>query len=275
MPELPEVETVANHLRKLVTGARIVSATLLRARLAPHSSAESFAAMLLNASIERIHRRGKHILIDLDNRRTLMVHLRMSGRFMLLAEETDEPKFTHARFELDNGKKLLFQDQRHFGFMRIIDSTEIFAAKELVKLAPEPFSDKFTADYLKATATSSSRSIKEFLLDQTKVCGVGNIYASEAMFLARVSPRMKAGKLSRPKAVRLHQSIKDVLSETLALGATMPIIPENIGGSIYGDSDNGWRVYGREGEPCPSCSQPIIRIAQAGRSTFYCGKCQR
>lgn len=275
MPELPEVETVANHLGKLVTGAKIVSAALIRARLAPHSDPKSFAAMLQNASVERVHRRGKHILIDMDNGRTLMVHLRMSGRFMLLADETDEPKFTHARFELDNGQKLLFQDQRHFGFMRIIDTSEIATAKELAKLAPEPFSDEFSADYLKTTAARSSRNLKEFLLDQTKVCGVGNIYASEAMFIARVNPRLKAYKLSRPKAIRLHQSIKDVLAETLALGALMPIIPENIGGSIYGDSDDGWRVYGREGEPCPNCSQPIVRIVQAGRSTFYCRKCQR
>src|SRR5687768_2249871 len=98
MPELPEVETVANHLGKLLIGTRIVSATLLRARLAPHSEPESFAAMLQNASFKRIHRRGKHILIDMDNGRTLMVHLRMSGRFMLVAEEMNEPKFTHARF---------------------------------------------------------------------------------------------------------------------------------------------------------------------------------
>jgi len=275
MPELPEVETVANHLGKLLTGTKIVSATLLRARLAPHSEPESFAAMLQNASVKKIHRRGKHILIDMDNGRTLMVHLRMSGRFMLLAEEMEEPKFTHARFELNNCQKLLFQDQRHFGFMRIIDSSEISTAKELVKLAPEPFSDEFTADYLKAVASRSSRSLKEFLLDQTKVCGVGNIYASEAMFIAGVNPRIKAEKLSRPKAVRLHQSIKDVLHETLALGAGMPIDPANIGGSIYGDSDNEWRVYGREDEPCPNCSQHIVRIVQAGRSTFYCRKCQR
>lgn len=274
MPELPEVETVANHLGKLVIGKKIVSATLLRARLAPHSEPESFSAMLQNTSVVKIHRRGKHILIDLDNGRTLMVHLRMSGRFMLLAEESNEPKFTHARFDLDNGQKLLFQDQRHFGFMRIIDSSEIATTKELVKLAPEPFSDGFSAEYLKTTASRSTRNLKEFLLDQTKVCGVGNIYASEAMFLAGVSPRMKANKLSRPKAMRLHQAIKDVLAETLALGAAMPIIPENIGGSIYGDSDAGWRVYGREGEPCPNCSQPINRIVQAGRSTFYCRKCQ-
>lgn len=274
MPELPEVEIVANHLGKLMIGKRIVSATLLRSRLAPHSEPDLFAALLQSAAVERIHRRGKHILISLDNGRTLMVHLRMTGRFMLLADESDEPKFTHARFTLDNGQKLLFQDQRHFGFMRIIDSSEILTAKELAKLAPEPFSEEFTADYLKTTASRSTRNLKEFLLDQTKVCGVGNIYASEAMFLGQVNPGMKANKLSRPKAVRLHQSIKDVLSETLALGAGMAIDPANIGGGIYGDSDAGWRVYGREGEPCPNCSQPIDRIVQAGRSTFYCRKCQ-
>lgn len=275
MPELPEVETVASQLGALVIGKRIVSATLLRSKLAPHSSLESFSAMLDSASFQKIHRRGKHILIDLDNGKTLIVHLRMSGRFMLLTEESDDPKFTHAKFQLDDGRKLLFQDQRHFGFMRIIDSSEIATTKELVKLAPEPFSDEFSPNYLKITASRSARSLKEFLLDQTKVCGVGNIYASEAMFLAGINPQIKAGKLTGPKSVRLHQSIKDVLSETLALGSAMAIDPANIGGSIYGDSDVGWRVYGREGEACPTCSTPIVRLVQAGRSTFYCRKCQR
>ena len=180
MPELPEVETVVNHLASLVVGERIVSADLIRERLAPHHDKGAFSSTLRNASISQVHRRGKHILIDLDNGRTLMVHLRMSGRFLLVANEDSEPKFTHARLSLGNDKKLLFQDQRHFGFMRIVDSDTLFDSKELKNLAPEPFSEEFSSDYLKVAAFRSTRSLKEFLLDQTRVCGVGNIYASEA-----------------------------------------------------------------------------------------------
>ncbi len=275
MPELPEVETVVNHLAKLVIGERIVHAELIRERLAPHHSKSTFASTLENATISHIHRRGKHILIDLDNGRTLMVHLRMSGRFLLLPNEDVEPKFTHARFGLGSDRKLLFQDQRHFGFMRIVDSNALFDSKELMKLAPEPFSAEFSSEYLKTAASRSNRSLKEFLLDQTRVCGIGNIYASEAMFLAGVDPRKAANRMTRPKAVRLHQAIRDVLSETIAIGAAMNVDPANIGGSIYGDGEGEWRVYGREGKECPICSVPIARIVQAGRSTFYCHKCQR
>ncbi len=275
MPELPEVETVVNQLAKLLIGERIVSADLMRERLAPHHDKITFASALQNATISKIHRRGKHILIDLDNKRTLMVHLRMSGRFLLVPIEEEEPKFTHARFDLGSEKKLLFQDQRHFGFMRIVDSIDLFKSKELAKLAPEPFTDEFSPEYLRATAVRSTRSLKEFLLDQTRVCGVGNIYASESMFLAGIDPQKAASKLTRPKALRLHQAVRDVLAETIAIGATMIADPANIGGSIYGDGEGEWRVYGRENEPCPNCSQPIVRIVQAGRSTFYCRKCQR
>lgn len=275
MPELPEVESVVNQLAILVTGERIVSAELIRERLAPHHDKIRFASALQNATISEIHRRGKHILIGLDNGRTLMVHLRMSGRFLLVPYEEPEPKFTHARFNFGSDKKLLFQDQRHFGFMRIVDTNALFDSKELIKLAPEPFSDEFSSDYLKAAASRSTRSLKEFLLDQTRVCGVGNIYASEAMFLAGIDPRKAANRLTRRKAIRLNQAIRDVLSETIAIGAAMNVDPANIGGSIYGNGDGEWRVYGREGKTCPTCSLPILRIAQAGRSTFYCRKCQR
>jgi formamidopyrimidine-DNA glycosylase len=275
MPELPEVETVAAHLRKLVTGSRIAAASLLRERLAPHTNPEEFHRLLAGSTISRIDRRGKYILIGLDNGRTLMVHLRMSGRFMLLAEEDDEPKFTHARFQLAGGKKLLFQDQRHFGFMRVVEKDGVQTALEISKLAPEPFSDDFSAEYLHATAKRSARPIKEFLLDQTRVCGVGNIYASESLFLAGIDPRKRANKLTKPKALRLRDNIRDVLGETLELGAMMPIDPANIGGSIYGDSGAEWRVYGRENRACPSCGEAIRRIVQAGRSTFFCPKCQR
>jgi formamidopyrimidine-DNA glycosylase len=275
MPELPEVETVTVHLARLVTGRTIIAADLIRERLAPHMTAQSFGSSLANALIERIHRRGKHILFRLDNGKTLIVHLRMSGRFMLIDEAETEPKFTHARFLLDSGDKLLFQDQRHFGYMRVAETGELATSKELSRLAPEPFTDDFSPEYLLATAKRSSRPIKEILLDQTKVCGVGNIYASESLFLSGISPRLRGHKLTKPKAAALHGSIRDVLSETVELGAATALDPRNIAGGIYGDSDPNWRVYGREGKPCPNCGSPIKRVVQAGRSTFFCRRCQR
>lgn len=276
MPELPEVELVAKSLDRLVRDRRIASADLIREKLTPEHSVAEFAELLAGATIRFVHRRGKHVLIDLSNERTLIVHLRMSGRFMLLAAERELPKFSHAIFHLEDDTRLVFQDQRHFGMMKIVETSRLFEAKELAKLAPEPFSDEFSPEYFRRVLKTSKRSIKEFLLDQTKVLGLGNIYASEAMFLARVNPRVSADKLSRPKARALFETARFVLEESIGHGSTLNVDPENIDGSYYGGAyEDRWRVYDREGEACMDCAEPIRRIVQGGRSTYFCPKCQR
>ncbi len=276
MPELPEVEIVARSLNKLVVKRRIVSSELLRPRLAPDTDPDTFSADLNGASVNFVHRRGKHVLFDLDNGRTLIAHLRMSGKFMLLGGDTPDPKFTHAVFHFEDRTRLIFQDQRHFGLMKIVPTPELNEAREIKKLAPEPLSEGFSYEYLLATLRTSKRSLKEFLLDQTKVCGLGNIYAAEAMFLSRANPRVIAQKLSKPKTAALFENIRLVLSDAIAFGLSMPVVPHDIGGSIYGQSsDWKWRVYDREDEPCAHCRSPIARIVQAGRSTYLCRTCQR
>ncbi len=276
MPELPEVELVAKSLNKIVKGRRIVTAELLRERLAPENSPIDFAAKLKNASIRRVHRRGKHVLFDLDNDRTLIAHLRMSGRFLLLPAERENPKFTHAVFYFEDENRLIFSDQRHFGLMKIVETAELAEAREIKKLAPEPFSDDFNKKYFRATLKTSKKSLKEFLLDQTKVVGLGNIYAAEAMFLARVNPQIAADKLSVKKADVLFEKIREVLAESIECGSTLNVNPENIDGSYYGGGyELGWRVYDREKNPCAECETPIERIKQAGRSSYFCPKCQK
>jgi formamidopyrimidine-DNA glycosylase len=200
----------------------------------------------------------------------------MSGKFMLLRVDVPDPKFAHAVFHFEDGERLVFQDQRHFGLMKIVETPALGEAKEIKKLAPEPLGDQFSYDYLRAMLRSSKRSLKEFLLDQTKVCGLGNIYAAEAMFLSRANPRRIASSLSKPKTAALFDNIRLVLSEAVDLGSSMPVVPHDIGGSIYGNaSDWRWRVYDRENEPCIVCGSPIRRIVQAGRSTYFCRVCQR
>ena len=276
MPELPEVELVARALDKLVSGRRILTAEVLRARLVPGSSPDEFARLLRGARIERVRRRGKHILSELDSGLVLMVHLRMAGRFLLLPAEAPLPKFTHAIFYLDDERRLVFSDQRHFGMMKIVPAAQLHEAKELYALAPEPFSDEFTPRYLSAALARSRRTLKETLLDQTKVTGLGNIYAAEAMFLARVNPFTIAADFSRRRVPRLHRAVLDVLTESITHGSTLNVDPENIDGSYYGGAyENRWRVYDREGEPCLVCGTLVRRIAHAGRSTYFCPKCQR
>jgi len=276
MPELPEVEFVTRELNRIVGGRRIASAELLRARLAPDCQIPDFGGLLDGARIKFVHRRGKNILFDLDNRRTLLTHLRMSGRFMLLNGHVDDPKFTHAVLHFVDESRLVFQDQRHFGLMKVIETEALNLDSSISKLAPEPFSDNFSREYLREQLHRSGRSLKEFLLDQTKVCGLGNIYASEAMFRSGISPRRRACNVPRSRIERLHRCIIDVLNEALADVSGRTPNPAAIGEGVYGNGAGGdWHVYEREGEPCRKCSAPIRRIKQGQRSTYYCPKCQR
>jgi formamidopyrimidine-DNA glycosylase len=276
MPELPEVELVARALAKLVTGRRILAAELLRPRLAPDSTPAEFARQLSGARVESVGRRGKHILIMLDSGLVLVAHLRMTGRFLYLQGRAALPKFTHAILQLDNDRRLVFSDQRHFGMMKIVEAARLYETKELRGLAPEPFSDEFTPEYLHAALSRSRRTLKETLLDQRKVTGLGNIYAAEVMFLARTNPFTIASELSRRRVPRLRDAILEVLSESISHGSTLNVDPENIEGSYYGGSYEGrWRVYDREDEPCSACGARIRRVSHAGRSTYFCPRCQR
>ena len=276
MPELPEVELISEALNQLVSGFKITMAELLREKLAPAATPESFSKLLKNTTIKRVFRRGKHILFVLDNEKTLIVHLRMSGRFMLLPAEKDDPKFAHAIFYFGEESRLVFQDQRHFGYMNIVETANLHDAKEIKKLAPEPFSDEFSIKYFLDILKTSRRSLKEFLLDQTKVCGLGNIYAAEAMFLARLNPQTPVDEVSTIKAKRLHRFIIAVMKESINYSSTLNINPENIEESYYGGGyESHWRVYDCEGNPCPNCKTKITRIKQGGRSSYFCPRCQR
>lgn len=276
MPELPEVELVARALQRHLLGRHISKAALLRARLAPETTPRRFASTLSGARVERVGRRGKHILIELSGANVLVVHLRMTGRFLLLPEGGALPNHTHAVFHLDDKRRLAFTDQRHFGLMKLVPSALLNEAKELRRLAPEPFTEEFSPGYLQKVLSRSRRRLKEVLIDQTKVTGLGNIYAAEALFIARANPFVPAASFSRRRVPRLHRAILDVLSESIAHGSTMNVDPEDIEGSYYGGAYEGrWRVYDREGEPCLDCRAPIRRVAHAGRSTYFCPRCQR
>lgn len=276
MPELPEVELVVQSLDKLVSQRQIVVGELLRERLAPFNSPADFAERLRNSTIKNVSRRGKHILFDLDNGQTLIAHLRMSGRFMLLPTTRENPKYTHAAFFFADESRLIFQDQRHFGFMRIVETDKLHETKELKSLAPEPFGEDFTPRYFRDVLKTSKKSLKEFLLNQTKVTGLGNIYAAEAMFLAKINPQTPANTVSARKANVLFEKIREVLRESIAHGSTLNVNPENIDGSYYGGGfAHGWRVYDRENDSCVNCAAEIVRLKQGGRSTYFCPKCQK
>jgi formamidopyrimidine-DNA glycosylase len=276
MPELPEVEMVARHLRDLVTDRIVVRAQLRRAGLAPANTPRQFALWLRGGRVSEVARRGKHILVHLDNARTLITHLRMTGRFFYLdASEADAPH-THAVFWLDNGRRLAFTDQRHFAMMMVAATAKLHEVSHLSKLAPEPFGAEFTPASLHATLRRTRQPIKLALLDQTKVLGLGNIYASEALHRAGINPKLPASKLSPARSAVLHREIVAVLGEAIALGSTLNTDPRALDASYTGGRyEQMTRVYEREGQPCLTCAGPIRRVVQGARSTYYCPKCQR
>ena len=274
MPELPEVEHVVRALRQVVVGRRILAAELNLKRIAPGISRPRFNQQLKNAVVTAVGRRGKYILFELESGALLTTHLRMTGKFVAIPIDNNLPAYAHVVFYLDNEKRLVFCDMRQFGRMQLIKNPRRLP-RELLTLAPEPLSEDFTEDYFLNTLSRSRRTLKTLLLDQTRVLGLGNIYAVEALFLAGVHPLKLAHTLSKPRARKLYQAIRQVLQEAIDSGSTLKIDLTDGQSSYFGSSERFWRVYEREGEPCVKCGTMIRRVTHAGRSTYFCPNCQR
>jgi formamidopyrimidine-DNA glycosylase len=298
MPELPEVEHVVRALRPAIVGRRILATEFKLPKLVAPSTPSLFNRKLKGRTITGVSRRGKYILIELDGngalpqRRAsdrgkyqkparegglvLAVHLRMTGKFISLSPDEDLPKHAHAIFYLDSDRRLVFRDQRQFGVMKLVARDQVMKTKGISELAPEPFGEDFSLAYLKETLSRSRRTLKTLLLDQTRVLGLGNIYAAEALFRAGVNPFKAATTLSSRRVERLHQAILDVLNEAISESSTSRVTLERSNGFSYGEAfERFWQVYEREGEPCVKCGARIRRIAHGGRSTYWCPKCQR
>jgi formamidopyrimidine-DNA glycosylase len=301
MPELPEVEHVVRALRRAIVGRRILASEINLSKLISPTAPAQFKRRLRGSMITSVSRRGKFILIELNNKlalphgrasdtsvgRTprkparkqglaLIVHLRMTGKFLYQSPDDPLPKHAHAIFYLDNERRLVFADQRQFGVMRLMARSRVSNTKGISELAPEPFSDDFSLAYLKETLARSRRSLKTLLLDQTKVLGLGNIYAAEALFRAGINPFKIAATLSSRRVARLHQAIRDVLSDAITDSSTSRVNLKEKNGFSYGEAfERFWQVYELEGEPCVKCGARIRRIVHGGRSTYWCPKCQR
>ena len=227
MPELPEVEHVVRALRRAVLGRQIVATEIRLPKLISPTSASVFNGKLKGSRISGVGRRGKYILIELDSGTVLVVHLRMTGQFLVLTPDDSLPPHAHAVFYLDDERRLVFRDQRQFGVMKLVANSRLSKTKGITELAPEPFSDEFSVAYLKETLARSRRTLKTLLLDQTRVLGLGNIYAAEALFRARINPFKIASELSARRVERLHQAIRDVLRAAVSGNSSSRINLEN------------------------------------------------
>ncbi|MEX2583815.1 MAG: bifunctional DNA-formamidopyrimidine glycosylase/DNA-(apurinic or apyrimidinic site) lyase [Gemmatimonadota bacterium] len=275
MPELPEVETIVRDLRRLVTGAGIRMVHVLRPDLV-EGEVQSFEEGLRGARIEEVTRRAKNIVFRLRPRaggaERLVINLGMTGRVLVRDGDQEEPRHLGARFGLLDGRVVLYQDVRRFGRLEALGA-EAWDERDL-SLGLEPLGNAFTAEALYGLSRHSRTPIKTWLMDQRRVVGVGNIYASEALFRARISPRKAARRLLRREAEALHDSIRSVLQEAIDFRGTTLLDYRDAGGE-QGSFAARLRVYDRKGEPCHHCGTAIRRIVQGGRSTFYCPGCQR
>jgi formamidopyrimidine-DNA glycosylase len=267
MPELPEVETVVRGLEKAMKGRAIARVTLNRADLRfPFPPA---LGRVRNARVESLSRRAKYILIALEKQKTMIVHLGMSGR-MTVTDTYDPEKHDHMILELDNDAYVVFNDPRRFGLVDLADTPQLARHKFFRHLGPEPFDKAFNAKYLAEKFRNKKTAVKLAIMDQRVVVGVGNIYASEALYEARIDPRRAAGSLNPAEIKKLAAAIRSTLARAIKAGGS------SLRDYVQADGELGyfqhqWAVYGKAGKPCPACKKAcIVKITQGQRSTFYC-----
>lgn len=272
MPELPEVEVIRRQLREAVRGAEVIAAD------AHWSDKFTPALDAVGTRITDIGRRGKYLLFELDDGHELVAHLGMTGSFHVDAQHSGDPacndhgKHTRAVWAFADGRRLVFDDTRRFGRLRVVMAGEYQTIATLHKMGPEPLTDAFNGETLHAAIVGRSRAIKTQLLSQRPVAGVGNIYADEALFLAGIDPRAK--RIGRARSDILADRIKEVLEAGVRNGGTTLRDYVNAEGES-GRNQHVLHAYGKGGEPCPSCAEPFTSITLDGRTTTFCGRCQK
>ncbi len=281
MPELPEVETIARQLRRVVVGKRIADFTSLWHRVSEPMPASLFAARLAGHRIVGVGRRGKLVVLELDGAEALIVSLRMTGRLLFERDGGAADPYTRAVVRFDDGSLLRFADTRKFGRMAVVDLEELSGEGGGAKtplhrsLGIEPLSRRFTTRRLAELLRRRSRAaIKPLLLDQRAIAGIGNIYAIEALWRARLHPLRTAGSLRPAEAARLHEAIRWVLRKGIRFGGASRRDYRDARGE-RGRMQREFTVYDRAGEPCPRCGRAIVRTVVGGRGTFHCPRCQR
>jgi formamidopyrimidine-DNA glycosylase len=274
VPELPEVETYVRELTPELTGRTITAAHVFWPRTIAEPLAEEFPNRIAGLTFDSFDRRGKYMLLGMNDGSTLIVHLRMTGKLLILPGDSERNLHTHVVMELDNGSTLHYNDPRKFGRIWLVpDRTTVLA-----KLGPEPLTDDFRVDEFAARLAGRSAPVKSLLLDQRLVAGVGNIYADESLFRAGIHPARAGGSLTPDEIARLHIAIREVLEagirrrgSTLGGSSLQNYLRP---GGLPGDFQNEFFVFRRTGEPCLVCGTPIVRTVIGQRSTHFCPHCQ-
>jgi formamidopyrimidine-DNA glycosylase len=275
MPELPEVETVVRTLNRSIKGQVITNVQVDYPKLLKNiGSISEFKAQLEHQPIHNVTRRGKYLIFAIGDF-YLVNHLRMEGKWFFEPIETlYDHKHVLLQIELDDGNVLRFHDTRRFGTLDLRDRDTVMTTNPLAKLGPEPFSDEFTSAWLMAKAKNKNVAIKTFLLDQTVVVGVGNIYASEICFYAAIRPEKPVKFLDYDDWDTIVAGTRSILAEAIQHGGTTVSTFES-SKNVHGMYFEQLKVYGRKGQPCLECQTPIAKIKLNQRGTYYCGYCQK
>jgi len=275
MPELPEVETVMRGLDPAMTGQTIIKAQTRRPNLRIPFP-DNLVDVLNGALVSYMTRRAKYILIHLDNAHILVIHLGMSGRVLIEKGAYEPQKHDHFLMTMNDGTQIIYNDPRRFGMIFLVKEGEQNLHKAFKDMGPEPLGNDFSAPFLKERLKGKSSSIKQALLDQRVVSGLGNIYVCEALYESGIHPKMQAGRISLPRLEKLTQNIKAVLRRAIEAGGSSLKDYRQADGEL-GYFQHSFKVYDREGDSCTQCKsdKPIQRIVQSGRSTFFCATCQK
>ena len=273
MPEMPEVETIRRSLEKKLLGRQIQNADIILPRQVKWPDAVDFAARVTGRRFVRLERSGKYLIFVLDNGNELIFHLRMTGRLLYQSVGAERDAYTRLVFTLDDASVLLYADTRTFGAIYALTVGERWRVRGLSEMGPEPLSDAFTPEYLQNALKDRKTKIKSFLLDQRKIGGLGNIYADEALYLARIHPLRLAGSLDAAEISRLYAAVNDVIRCGIEDGGT------TFRDYVDGNGDRGHhqeslQVYHRNGQPCRHCGTLIEKITVGGRGTHFCPHCQ-
>lgn len=274
MPELPEVEVIRRGLQQYLPGRRIVAVSTSLKKLRLPMPRKDLAEYIQDKQVMTVDRRGRFLLIAMDNGARLIIHLGMTGKVFMRSVNIGKEKHDHFILRLDNETQLVFNDVRRFGFIQVLGPGSDFRGTMLAELGPEPFDAHYNPEYLQKLASGRKRPLKNFLMDNRVVAGIGNIYASEILFRAGLNPEKKIRALSLKEWEEVVKSSRYVLDKAIKSGGT------SISDFVNESGRSGYfqlelQAYGRQGKACLCCDTPIKKTTMAGRSTYFCPKCQK
>ncbi|MCM1193770.1 MAG: bifunctional DNA-formamidopyrimidine glycosylase/DNA-(apurinic or apyrimidinic site) lyase [Blautia sp.] len=273
MPELPEVETIRRVLEPQIKGSAVTTVAVNRPDVIAHPAADDFCKLLVGQTVSAMTRRGKFLGIELESGDYILLHLRMTGCLLVTSADYPQEKHTHVIFHLDNGKELRFSDTRRFGRFWLIRKGETDTYSGIERLGIEPFDDSLTRSSLQAQFGKRKKAVKECLLDQSVIAGIGNIYSDEILFAAKIHPARPANSLTAEEWERLAAAIPERLAYFIEKNAiTLEEYLESKGQDYR--NTPFLQVYGHAGAPCPNCGNTLSRTVIGGRSSVYCEKCQ-